>query len=726
MIAGTDPVPQVVLPSSDAMEMLDVVRLDAEVHANEIGRSVKCRHMTRQRARVLMTGAWASARVVYDMYRRGGDRGLLKLRVTWLVQRDAYAHHLWLTAHVRMYMWLESHSSAVPLVVYPQPYMCIGERSIPDSRYTLVNLQYRRCPGGSSKNPPPLEHILSKGLPKRCQIRELTRFLVKYCTNDPVFLCMFANMTACSLLGLYRGCKTRLPFGPMVQMLSARSMDAAARARFIEWLDERTDGDSARHANQPLCFYIVREYLCVAVSSIPALRSALWKDLEWEAFEQDTLFVMESVRKHVAASVDGWHGMNLQMCAIANQLVRELMKTRTQTIQAIPPVPGDSIQSILRGITNLRVQQIAWYRKQLAGTESILQVHLSALELLRAVPNDVTDVLPRMRAAGISNHAADCANSILRAQHAGQNPASMVKLLLKLLHTDLRAYAMFEHELRDARAQLHLKIHKLSECEMVAQTIAIDKAWEHAGGIAQCPHAGAFMVCLGCGEVKVPVSTSSHIVGKKKQVTPNVASYNVVIKYNDASLACERGHNSQSSASKAYKLMETESMELAWSLLPSKMESVITSLRCTQQPLAIIPLCGNLVEHAGAMYTACVECARTMTVDTDNRNLRCCWCSLARREAATDDSLRCALCNELRSTRVKVMLLDEMCTSVVRVAVLCHRCQPAMQSLQRGHKRAAVDIGKLNQRYKAQLVAKSLRLPGPPSAAVRHGAVRRY
>ena len=58
---------------------------------------------------------------------------------------------------------------------------------------TIMKSQYETC----------LMHILSKALPRRCQIRELARFMMKYLKIHPILDILFSRMMLLSLLNLY-------------------------------------------------------------------------------------------------------------------------------------------------------------------------------------------------------------------------------------------------------------------------------------------------------------------------------------------------------------------------------------------------------------------------------------------------------------------------------------------------------------------------------------------
>ena len=234
------------------------------------------RGFSGQEAETVLVGKWKEACSI--LCRRTNadslEARLLRLRVEWMQHLGTHAARIWATAHVRMAMWTIGgcKDEPAPVRVHPRADMCISTNLLPDTREYLLQLplfqtSQIKLPIGGSKCK--LTHLLNKCLPKRCQIRELTRFLSEYCLSDSTVRCLFKRMVFCSFCGMYAHCTTTPPFGIVVSLCTTLLFQDSDALDIAHWIKATGCCNKGDNGNQLVCLHVLREYLCVCVSTQP-------------------------------------------------------------------------------------------------------------------------------------------------------------------------------------------------------------------------------------------------------------------------------------------------------------------------------------------------------------------------------------------------------------------------------------------------------------------------
>ena len=81
----------------------------------------------------------------------------------------------WLTAHIPAYLYLQAKSQKLPSSRYPTMRLSVGPHLLPDMSGAIQLLDFNNVFGSKSDMPSAFAHIMSKALPRRCQIRELSQ-----------------------------------------------------------------------------------------------------------------------------------------------------------------------------------------------------------------------------------------------------------------------------------------------------------------------------------------------------------------------------------------------------------------------------------------------------------------------------------------------------------------------------------------------------------------------
>ena len=270
---------------------------------SEVCRASTLHGLEGEDTETLLIGNWRRAcDLLCD--RTGDDRleeRLLRLRIEWLQRLDTQGARIWTTAHVRMALWvIDSRKTQLsPFHVHPHVDMCISTNLLPDPKKYLLQLplfqsSQMKSPIGGAKCK--LTHLLNKCLPKRCQIRELTRFLSEYCISDKTVSCFFARMMFCSFCGIYAHCTDVPPFGIVISLCATLIYKEVHTLDMTHWIKGTGSCRNGQNNNQLVCLHVIREYICVCVSTQPTLRAKLCSHFNWGAFEQITYDTMQRIR----------------------------------------------------------------------------------------------------------------------------------------------------------------------------------------------------------------------------------------------------------------------------------------------------------------------------------------------------------------------------------------------------------------------------------------------
>lgn len=681
---------------------------------------------------VLATGHWRDAvdlvrnkRLIALVDPVHPEVALLDLRVQWLQTRDTYSHGTWLTAHVRAYLHMQTHArihpgaipdshQLVPRALFPRAELCLNERALVDTRSVVTGLDYNSR-AVSFTDRTNLHHVLSKGLPKRCQIRELAKFLASYVRQDPLVGRSISTMLAYSLCGLYSHCKHRLPMGSMTTIVAELMLTPAPTPAFLAWLEARTGSDPRHYDNQTLCSYVIREYLCVAVRSCPPLCAVLHNQIGWSRFETDTIEAMEFVRAALCARHRGRHWT--QYCTrLLETAVREVDRCeqrrsspKTDLVRQDVPALVDPFGVVLKQFMALRKLHIQQFEPH--AQRDMMRMQIDIMEASASVPQTVCGIVNRMRFMQASEKAISYANFVLGMCHCHVKVLVIRNCMQRFLLFDVHGYSMFEHEVRSLHEQTRTEVHRLPEHLALAQTATIEQVWKCVGGVEACPHASALMLCTSCGMVKVAVSDQPDGSAKKDQFMLNIASAHVVVDTDACTMLCARSHSSKGSAARMYKKMQSvlSGESVSGPFAATAFMSLHTTLRCKSRAVTVIPLCGNIVRHNSDLYSMCVECARVMRVCQATMNLICYWCQRSKAGSLAKLAAICVVCRVTRGAPLMMVTHTDSKTVVQRQSV-CAKCACLTP---RCREAAVLDTDRL----KAVLVQKrlflSLRLPGP-------------
>lgn len=164
----------------------------------------------------------------------------------------------------------------------------------------LLHLVFQCCFwSDNSKKNIPIVHILTKGVPKRCQVRSLIDIIDKKQQEDRSLMNFILDIFNCFALGGYQHSAVRPVFEMRKRLYSNLIFDNKAknniRTLYMHSEDKQSQSEPSRGKKKQKNVYVnagvvtlaVREYLCTCVRFIPSLYKVLVERCDWANFENN-------------------------------------------------------------------------------------------------------------------------------------------------------------------------------------------------------------------------------------------------------------------------------------------------------------------------------------------------------------------------------------------------------------------------------------------------------
>ena len=633
--------------SCDVLLLLKQLESDCKLHS--------IRHFNTGEAIVVLLGKWGTALLALEQKTGGNDleRRLLRLRVSWLDRVGNHPGRLWLTAHARIAVWLRCHcqETATPRNVYPRPDLCTSTNMLPDPRKYLLQLplfQASVVKSDIGRGKCKLTHLLNKCLPKRCQIRELTRFLSEYCLKDQIFRSCFERMMYCSLCGIYSHCGGTPPFGIVISLCATLLYQSGTNTGLTAWI--KSSHKIERNKNQLVCLHIVREYLCACVATQPTLRATLCKHFNWITFEEETFEVMTHVRAvlYTHCQRDNFYlsGVHI-MHAFTSKLYKtpELVSTRTTNFHN-----ALQLVDILHVFSKLRNKQLS-----LLSVSTWRNLEALCREVVNKSASCTTvGLMCRLQQVCTDENSFEFIRCIIRCLHCNTTESAARKDMEALLNRDIFHYTLLEHELRDVSQQLFTRVHTLPLAIRDAQRAAVTRELSYVPHVI-APHSHSnLLYCTSCNKVANSCITNNR---KNKSTRSHLMSIKTVIDDDKGVLLCAQH-------AKYTSTHATNSRTITF-------ENCLAGIKCRQQQLLIVPICGKLVQVKNELYSLCVSCGHVIKVET-GMQLKCKVCKGTH---INDLSLKnCFMCTKSCVHHQSVLCFSIKSASFFEETILCNTC----------------------------------------------------
>ena len=210
---------------------------------------------------------------------------------------------------------LTDYGDGAPIIKYePSPKHVFHEGLIPNVIHYIVDCSFWSDIRSKTN---PIVHILSKGLPQRCQIRNMREILNKYSRKHEVVYEFIHSCLLCSLLGMYKTCSYRPSL--LVRMCIYKKLRSISKLEFLSWMLQD---------HQQLLFYVIKEFLVFGVRDIPSIYEEIKRRYYWDKFEDCVSKAMNTVRKCMKDSINfmEFEGIEHQLMCINKLQVHHLFR----------------------------------------------------------------------------------------------------------------------------------------------------------------------------------------------------------------------------------------------------------------------------------------------------------------------------------------------------------------------------------------------------------------
>jgi hypothetical protein len=612
---------------------------------------------------------------------------------------------MWLSAHIPMHVWCASHSHTgdtidkasdtvthSPVIRHPTMKLSVGVHILPPMLDTVNDLDfYNTMHTGTSamrKTTNCLYHVLSKALPRRCQIRELSRFIRRYAEAYPQVTMLIDRMAIISILGLY---PTRMVFTDRMQGTGyeTRPDDAPESAAHIcdfrtmlevcakyytkpqgtadntgsnSYFAENSTTSPRGVSKQPLLLFMIQQLLMYQVQLVPALWVNLNNNCEWTSVRESVDRVASQIRAKLVVHSP------FELCIV--DFVSNIISARDRTRFSTTQVHRRSLRCTIGNILDV-------YKTQVNSMSSSADLH-SIYSTMSSVSNDDAGAMGTLDR--LNGRTRTHVSSILRSCH-GSAEEGLYNSLLLLKQDSVDDYHTAMHVFMTLYADLSISVYQLPDTIWAKQLMAIDSKWERLGGIKSNPQASTLLVCTGCHKVKVDYHAHRGYVNKGTralQTAPITGCVYVTVDEDNNRLMCN-----------SYK------KKVANNFTDQRVASIsatfknTTMLHCGSFALSRIHLVGNAVWVNDVQYSICTGCACITEICTQDNNthITCPSCTHTHTQTrgyTRSPTCMCSVCDRVYRISVKLTTLcfytpDD--DSPLLWLPVCAKCTTAYKSM---------------------------------------------
>ena len=603
---------------------------------------------------------------------------------------------MWMTAHVPLHIHFKAGTDTVksrpsPQIRQPTMTLSVGVHLLPDMSGTVQNLDYNNMFGNKTNIQSAFAHIMSKALPRRCQIRELSRFLLDYFKLYLPLQLLFDRMLLLSLLGLY----------PSLHLSTTPSwkFETVVQLYILFLLPNRNNthigSDLLRHPElagckniQALFFCVIRELLKFQIQMIPALSATLKMVPGWDDFDWNVETCMQQMRLHLCANISSNGLEPSTISCIADYLFASLCKSRINQKASRSLTVTECMQKLL-----FQLQKVITV---INGSEwpNIL---LSLQQYKQADNQGSTGILSRILQS--SSHEI---GSTLEVQSKTQVVAlfrdihangmkNTHRQFVALKEGDILRFYRLYHEVANAVHKLATTVHPLPVHLWARQVLVLERAQRRYGVNQLLPHSNNLLLCQSCGSMKCSIDVSVKHTKKTQGQHTTLGSVDVTVDDNAEVLYCSRpGGKGKKQAEDVYT-QGGASMVPDYTCVQDAPELLeydtytsldIQNLYCSNICITRVPLLGNVVCHIGKMYTVCVQCGCiTELVQERIHTCLCSACHASNVESAvakhlTSNVTGCGCCgvNYTETNLYKTHVVSTRGRHLVHCITLCMQC----------------------------------------------------
>jgi hypothetical protein len=557
-----------------------------------------------------------------------------------------------------------------PPAVHLQPEMKLfdegevfHEGMLPDVLRYVINCNFFT----ETKKNHPLVHLISKSLPQRCTIRNLSDILHEYSRkHDYVYDFVIACMK-CSMLGLYKNSRVRPPFHVRKVLLNV--FKNKTKNEFLQWM---------LMDHQQLLFYIIKEFLVFACRLVPSLYNEIIRRYSWTKFEEGVMTAMNAVRKYEFWEKNNpmlFSNVESMLASVNKQQIHHLyrpIKTSFAFAVMSECIRIDEERCVTKSNT---VTEVEWkdimYKLAIRTKEKIMPFYL--LECFHVSQNSI--------------------NSITQIQEIFMeegSKSSLKQFLYSLPRNEFEAIRDFA----DAFDMKHnIRIFDLPCHTYINQCIALRRKHRVPNGVSMPDHVGEVMLCLNCKSFK---SFINHFDNKGNVCNLYAYGFQKVLVEDDCDgdtlkvycgKRCDKSdgkkrHNYSSEYSSFLHLSEAQlketNNERQRKREAKEFRKEDQNDICSDTELVRVNLLGRILQFYGKLYTLCPSCGNAFTYSGkyfNGKNGFYCGCCLSE-DGELYTTISCSHCMAIKNNESwqPLTVKGEVNEEERRQIYLCNSC----------------------------------------------------
>ena len=524
----------------------------------------------------------------------------------------------------------EQHIKSAFHKYQPKTQNVLQEGNLPD----IINYQLQ-CSFWNENKPKmkPIVHLMCKALPQRCQIRNLREIIANYCQTDDLVHHFMRSALLCSLLGMYRHCKTRLDWKSRKKVLRRFVYLKPNRMQMQEWLFAMY---------QHLLFYIIKEFLTFSMAMIPALYDELCRTYKWHTFEQTVHVAMDNVRQSIQTNV------------LRSNIISEWLSNVESTLMQ---VNKQQLGNLFRPQRQTFTQTVIHICSRI--DETLMQVNphiafsMENILLLRKMVQRVPRGKVRidwLKYFNVKETTIDALQNMYEHYQQNTYRSDLRKLVQSASRHDFECI----RELFSAFQQNHhdIRVFMLPKHYYDAQCVALRRRYGLQPEDDLEPYVGEVFVCLSCNTFK------GFIIKKTSKCNNLFANGHHKIIVDDETLKCYCGRRCEKTDTKKRKRIAVESflegVELEehrkrrakkdWKSHRKTMQNEL----CSQTECVKLNMLGCLFQFYDNLYLFCPSCGNPTVFHSSQYDENGFTCGQCLKEGTLYTNVCCYMCKTYR------------------------------------------------------------------------------
>lgn len=507
---------------------------------------------------------------------------------------------------------------------------------LPDVLRHVINCNFF----SETKKTHPLVHLISKSLPQRCTIRNLSDILHEYSRKhtyvyDFVVACMKASM-----LGLYKDSIVRPPFH--IRKVLINVFKEKTKNEFLQWM---------LMDHQQLLFYIIKEFLVFACRLVPSLYNEIIRRYSWAKFEDGVSCAMNAVRRY-----EFWDETDPLMFANVEGMLASVNKQQIHHLYR--PIKTSFAFAVMSECIRLDEEKCV--------TKSHAAIDLGWKEIMYKIAiRTKARTIPfyLLECFHVSQSSINTMNQIQEVFMEEGSKSSLKQFLSSLSRAEFETIRDFA-DAYDRKA--NVRIFDLPCHTYINQCIALRRKHRIPNGVEIPDHVGEVLVCMNCKAFK---SFINHYDNKGNVQNLYAYGHQKILVEDDCEgdelkvycgKRCDKSdgkkrHNYASEYSSFLNLSEEvvkkSNYDRQRKREAKEMRKDYENEICSKTELVKINLLGRILQFYGKLYTICSSCGNPMAYSGkyfNGKNGFYCGCCLSD-QGQLFTTISCSHCQAIKN-----------------------------------------------------------------------------